>query len=70
MRKITIEIEDKTFERLKKIKQASSYGSWRKFFIGLVLHACDYDQFIMRKRSASLPIDKLIMLGEIGRGGE
>jgi hypothetical protein len=65
MRKITIEVEDKTFERLKKIKRASGYVTWRKFLMGAVLQACAHDERIKRKRAASVAIDKLTLLGEL-----
>jgi len=68
MRKITIEVEDKTFERLEKIKRASGYVTWRRFFIGCILCTCDNDRKIIKRRSHAQPIDKLIMLGELGRG--
>jgi hypothetical protein len=68
MRKITIEVEDKTFERLKKIKRASGYVTWRRFLIGCVLQACAHDKRIKERRSASVAIDKMVMLGELGRG--
>ena len=67
MKKITVEVEDKTFERLEKIKRASGYGSWRRFLIGCVLCACGNDTKIVKRRSFALPIDKLTMLGELGR---
>lgn len=68
MRKITIEVQDETFERLEKIKRASGYPSWRRFFIGCVLQACAHDERIKERRCASVAIDKMVMLRELGRG--
>ena len=66
MRKITIEIRDETFERLKKIKQASGYVTWRRFLMGCVLQACAHDERIKQRRCASVAIDKLTMLRKLG----
>ena len=67
MRKITVEVSDEVFERLKKIKQASGYVNWRKFFIGSVLWGCTYDGLVVRRRSASLPLDIQILQKELAR---
>lgn len=65
MRKITIEVKDKTFERLEKIKQASGCETWYRFLISAVLHACAHDERIKWERGASVAGDKLFLLGEL-----
>ena len=70
MRKITVEVEDEIFERLEKIKRVSGYVTWRRFFIGCVLHACAHDERIKQRRSASVAIDKLVLIGELKYKGD
>ena len=68
MRKITIEVSDKTFERLEKIKQVSGFGTWHRFLIGCVQIACVHDERIRRERGHLSAGDRLAMLEESGRG--
>ena len=67
MREIIIEVTDKTFDRLKEIKSASGFITWRRFFIGCVRIACFHDKRIIRERGWQSAGDRLAMFEESGR---